>query len=77
MRKFLAFLHHLFTPKFRVKFITPNGIKVFVSCTYGSEEKFKETVMQIFPFIESEQLIVKKNESAEEKENISTGAYYE
>ena len=77
MKKFIYFIHKLFTPKFRVKFITPSGIRVSISCSYGSEEKFKETVIQIFPFIESEQLIVKKNENAEEKENISTGAYYE
>lgn len=77
MKKFISFIRKLFTPKFRIKFITPNGIIVSVTCTYGSEEKFKEMVTNIFPFIELEHIIVKKNESAEEKENISTGAYYE
>lgn len=73
MRRFFTFLHNLFTPKFRFRFITPAGVRVEVTCTYGSEKHFKEIVTQVFPFIEATEITsyLDKHNEAEKEENVN------
>lgn len=72
MKKFLHFLKSIFTPKFRVRMILPNGVRVIVTCNYGEKQVFIDTVKAIFPA-----LSLKQVEEKEDTAKVVRDMYYE
>lgn len=70
MKKFLHFLKAIFTPKFRVRMILPNGVKVMVSCNYGDRQVFIDTVNAIFPSISAKWEEWEQEESEKEEKGF-------
>lgn len=65
MKKLFSFFKKLFSPKFSISFILPNGTRVIVRSSHGTEKEFKEIVMSFF------------SKYIDDDNQVKTGMYYE